>query len=142
MIQHAKRYIEVSIVSCYFFGQFDLQKRFLNCVNVTWVPMVVQVVATILHALWCHIFVGIYGWDLEGLALASTLTSFILLSFSVIYPYFIEGIRDALIWPDSSVWSGWKEYFSLGVPTTGMLCAEYWAWESLAFLSGHLGVVA
>ena len=110
--------------------------------NITWVPMVVQIVASFLHIFWCHLFVGIYEMDLEGLGLASTLTSIILLSFSVIYPHFIDSAKDALIWPDSSVWSGWKEYFKLGVPTTGMLCAEYWAWESLAFLSGHLGIVA
>ena len=80
--------------------------------------------------------------DLEGLGIASTVTSLILILFAVIYPVFIKDIQDALIWPDSSVWSGWKEYFSLGVPTTGMLCAEYWAWESLAFIAGHLGVTA
>ena len=69
----------------------------------------------------------VYGWHLKGLGLASTLTSFILLSLTVIYPYFIKSVKDVLIWPNSSVWSGWKQYFSLGLPTTGMVVAEYWA---------------
>ena len=142
MVAYAQKYINVNLVSVYFYGMYDLQKRFLNCLNISWVPMIVQVCASFLHIFWCYFFVEVYQMDIEGLGIASTVTSLILIIFAVVYPVFIKEVQDALVWPDSSVWSGWKEYFSLGVPTTGMLCAEYWAWESLAFISGHLGVTA
>ena len=81
-----------------------------------------------LHIVWCHIFVSVWGWDLYGLGLATTLTSLILLATTMMYAHCLKDIKDALFWPDATVWIGWKEYFNLGVPTTGMLCAEYWAW--------------
>ena len=71
---------------------------------------------------------NVCGWDLFGLGLASTLTSLILLATTMMYAHCLKDINDALFWPDATVWIGWKEYFNLGVPTTGMLCAEYWAW--------------
>ena len=102
--------------------------------------MIAQIVATMLHVFWCHLFVTELGWDLKGLGLASTLTSAILLSTTLIYAHCLKDIKGALFWPDATIWTGWKEYFNLGVPTTGMLCAEYWAWQFLAIVSGNLGV--
>ena len=101
--------------------------------------MVANMCTSLLHIVWCHIFVSVLGWDIYGLAVASTLTEFILLSTTIMYAHCLRGIQDALFWPDATVWSGWKEYFSLGVPTTIMLCAEYWAWQFLAIISGALG---
>lgn len=104
--------------------------------------MVAQVVATCFHPVWCHLFVVKWGWDLIGLGIASTLTSLILICTTMVYAHCLDRIKDALFWPDSTVWSDWKEYFALGVPTTAILCAEYWAWQLLAVLSGNLGVTA
>ena len=36
--------------------------------------------------------------------------------------------------------SGWDEYFKLSVPATVMLCAEWWSFEIMVFLSGKMGV--
>ena len=121
---------------------FDLEKRFLNCLKTTWVPMIANVGANLLHILWCHIFVTVWGWDVYGLGIANTLTSFIKLSSLMIYSQFVQEIREAYFLPDATVLVGWKEYFSLGVPTTIMLCAEYWAWQFLAIVSGGLGTEA
>ena len=81
-------------------------------------------------------------WDLDlvGLGLAEMVTSLILLGSTMVYARFVPEIREALFWPDSSVWVDWREYFSLGVPATGMMCAEYWAWDILVILAGNLDV--
>ena len=90
--------------------------------------MVVQIFATCLHVLWCHIFVTKWGWDVFGLGLAESVTNLILLGSIHVYAHRLPEVRAALFWPDSSVWSGWKDYFALGVPATGLMCAELWAW--------------
>ena len=74
VIEHASTYILISLFSIYLFAMYDLTKRFLNCLRTTWVPMVTQVCATLLHIFWCHLFVNVMEWDLYGLGLASTLT--------------------------------------------------------------------
>lgn len=107
---------------------FDVTKRFLNCLKISWVPMIAQVGATFLHILWCHIFVVKLDWGLRGLGMASTITSLLLVAMTELYAWCLPSIQDTLFWPDATSFHGWKEYFSLGVPTTIILCAEYFAW--------------
>ena len=90
----------------------------------TWVPMIAQIVATCFHCLLCHVFIVEWGWDMYGLGLASTLTSFILLATTEAYSHCLESVSKSLFWPNSTVWDDWREYFALGFPTTGMLIAE------------------
>ena len=59
VVAYAQKYINVNLVSVYFYGMYDLQKRFLNCLNITWVPMIVQVCASFLHIFWCYFFVEV-----------------------------------------------------------------------------------
>lgn len=44
-------------------------------------------------------------------------------------PYDVEALR------------GWGEYLSISIPTTIMICAEKYAFESLAYTAGALGVI-
>ena len=139
--QYAQTYILVNLPGVYFMGQFDLAKRFLNCLRITWVPMVAQVGSTFLHLAACEIIVVRMGVQpIIGLGLASTVTSVSLFIMITIYANMLDQIKEAIYWPDSSVWLGWAEYFRLGVPTTGIMCAEYWAWQGLCLMSGNLSV--
>ena len=37
--------------------------------------------------------------------------------------------KHALVWLDQAVlWTGWKDYFAMGVPITAITLAEHWAW--------------
>ena len=40
VVKHAYKYVLVNLLSVYFLGMFDLNKRFLNCLRTTWVPMI------------------------------------------------------------------------------------------------------
>ena len=87
-------------------------------------------------------FVTEWGWDLYGIGQASTLTALILLASTMTYTHCLNDFKEALFWPDGTVWVGWVEYLSLGIPSTGILCTEYWAWQFMAIVSGYLGVEA
>ena len=131
----------VCLPGTYFLGQFDLTKRFLNCLKVTWIPMIAQVGATLLHFVWCEIIVMRWGWDIVGLGVAHTITSLTLIIMVTVYAGLVDEIKEAITWPDAQMFLGWGEYFALGVPTTGILCAEYWAWQFLSIMSGNLSVM-
>ena len=79
-------------------------------------------------------------WDIIGLGIASSITACILLLVTMVYAHLVSEIQPALVSMDITVWFGWWEYFALGVPTTAILCGEYWAWQILAIVSGNLGV--
>ena len=57
---------------------FDMKKRYLNCMSITWVPMLAQVVATLLHILWCYLFAEIFELQVLGLGIATLISDLIL----------------------------------------------------------------
>ena len=58
MVSHlAHGYIQLFLPGLFFFGQFDLLKRFLAAMRITFVPMIAQLIATMLHVPLCFLFV-------------------------------------------------------------------------------------
>ena len=90
--------------------------------------MIATVVASFLHIYWCNLFVIQKDLDIIGIGLATLITSLLEFVVIMVYAHLVPEIQPALISIDITVWYGWWEYFSLGVPTTVILCGEYWAW--------------
>ena len=102
--------------------------------------MVAQSGATLLHIVWCYLFVEVWGMELKGLAIAMNITTFTMLLMITIYAQCISSVRDALFFPTLDAFKGWGEYLRLSIPATVMLCAEWWAFEILTILTGIIGV--
>ena len=60
--------------------------------TVTWVPMTAQIVATILHPLWCYLFVVILEYDFIGIGIAYTITQLTLFIFVTVYASYVPQI--------------------------------------------------
>ena len=82
---YAHKYIVASIPAMFFFGMFDMQKRFLNCMQLSQVPMVAQIVSTVFHLFWCYYFLTVKGYDVEGLGYALSVTAITQFIFALIY---------------------------------------------------------
>ena len=54
---HTQEFLRYTLPAIYCYCMFDLTKRFLNCMTISWVPMTAQIVATVLHPFWCYHFV-------------------------------------------------------------------------------------
>jgi len=120
---------------------FDLNKRWLNCMKITWVPMLAQALGTLIHIGWCHLFTVKLEMGVTGLGIATAITYFTMLIIISINAYCITHIREAIFFPTVESFRDWGEYFHLSVPATVMICAEWWSFEILVILSGILGVV-
>ena len=57
VVEYARYYILVCLPGVYFEIMFDLKKRYLNCMSIAWMPMLVQMCGTLLHVVWCYLFV-------------------------------------------------------------------------------------
>lgn len=140
VIQYAHEYVNICLLGIYLRTMFDMKKRFLNCMSITWVPMFAQVVATLFHILWCYLFAEVFDFGVQGLGVATLLSDLILVivieSFSLMVPI-VNDTRASL---DKYALQGWMEYFHYGVPAAVSRCAALWAFELLMFLSGIMGV--
>ena len=70
----ARNYAVVMIPGVWAMGQFDATKRFLSSQERAAIPVVTQIVTTILHYAWLVIFVNQLGLKEYGMAIATDLT--------------------------------------------------------------------
>lgn len=89
----------INLPAIYCLSMFDMLRRFLNCFEMTWVPMKITIGATCLHLLWCSILVDHLGWGIAGIESAYTITSFTLLATTVFYALWVPEVYNVLIWP-------------------------------------------
>ena len=87
-------------------SMFDLPRRYLNCLKVTSiVPILSQVLITVLHIFLCHLFMTKMELELFGLGLAFSITGFLLLVATTTYAYyFAADFQSAMIAPDATAW--------------------------------------
>ena len=121
---------------------FDLTKRFLNCMRVGSLPLIAQILATLIHPLWCYLFVVILKLNLSGLGIAITITQFTSLAIVTCYSFKIRKIAGALILPDATCLQKWGEYLKLGVPVMLLLWVEDFAFYVLTIISGLISIKA
>jgi MATE family multidrug resistance protein len=137
---YAGKYMRSMILSTYLHGNYDLTKRFLYQMQVTWAPMLATIVGTLLHAYWLNLFIIEKGYGIEGLPYANTTTNLILFTTVTVISHVVPRLRESLFCPTIESFRDWGEYFSIAVPVTIMLCAEWWAFEIFNIASGYLSV--
>ena len=57
------------------------------------------------------------------------------------FTYLQEDLREAWILPDSRVFGKVGAYISLAIPSTMMICLDWWVWELMILFAGMIGVV-
>ena len=127
----------INLPAVYCLSMFDMLRRFLNCFEMTWVPMQITIGATCLHQLWCSILVDHLGWGVAGIELALTVTSFTLLATISFYARRVPEVYDVLTWPESTVWSGWMEYLNLAFSSAVIYGTQYLVFYILIMLLGE-----
>jgi len=125
----------------YVMGQIDIMRRFLNAMNVTYVPLVATVSSTIMHLGWLLLFVTHLEMGINGLIISTTITFVIQLTVLLIYStWWLPDLSEAIFLPSLDAFTGWSQYMKLSIPALLMLCSEWWAFEIITLMSGYLGV--
>ena len=126
--------------SIFFYSHYDLYKRWLACMRITFFPMVAMFATTILHIPLCFLFVNYFDMGIKGLGLASSIKDCVLLVTVMIHGNCSDEIRPFLSMPNRESLTGWGEYLKISLPSTIMICAEFWAFEILVVMAGIIGV--
>ena len=85
-------------------------------------------------------FVVYFEMGITGIGLANVCTQLIIFVLLVSYTNMQTDIQEAIFYPDSRTYNDLKTYFSLAIPSTMMLCLDWWVWELMVLISGYLGV--
>lgn len=96
----------------------------------------------LLHILWSYLLVFQAGLGLTGASIATCITYWLNLILVTLYLSYKEDAVHKTSWHAFNYDSlkGWWEYLSYGIPSTLMLCLEWWFYEILALYAGMLSV--
>jgi len=110
--------------------------------RITFVPMLAQLTAIAFHIPLCIHFAIRENMGLRGLGLASSLTNLILFTSTFVYCLCISKINRALVRPNKDSFRGWHQYLAVCLPSTIIMCSEWWTVEILTLLAGLISVEA
>jgi len=99
-------------------GLNDGQKRFLNCLGYSKVPFYSQCIGIIFQITFNYIFFVKMDLGIIGIGYSSSLTNLIVYIINVLYPLFVEEIKEAIFFPNAGSFKGFKEYASIAIPSS------------------------
>ena len=139
----ARNYITWSLPGLYCVCQFDACKRYLQSMRFSFVSTYTQIITTLLHFFWTTLFISWLDLGVLGASIALNITycSNFILQELYIHVYKREFFKPykAPIFEEES-FLDWGAYLKLAVPTTFLMCIEWWAFEFVIIFSGILGV--
>lgn len=68
--EYAQQFVWYKTPYLYLYGIFDATKRLLQNTGEQKAPMYVQIGTTIIHPLWCYLFIDVWAMGVKGPALA------------------------------------------------------------------------
>lgn len=123
-------------------SQFDACRKFLIAQHKQNLPVYVQIVTTVLHFVWCYLFITYWDLRVVGAALSLNITYILNWIITDAYIHFSGCCPQTWILPSKETTQNIGEYAKIGFAGAMMLCFEWWAFELLAIFSGYLGVAA
>ena len=107
------------------------------------VATITQAVTCVLHILWCYIFILSMEMGVYGAAMALNVTYILNFAIQELYvnvykkDHFAQ-FRAPIL--SRETFSEWLSFIKLAIPTTALMCLEWWAFEFIIMFAGVLGV--
>lgn len=140
--QHALTFALYKSPYLYFYSIYDATKRLLYNTGYQNVPMVIQVVTTCIHPLWCYLFVDVFDMGIKGPALAQSVSHILNILVLSLYLNRIESFKEAWYWPTVECFKGIGNYMKIGFFSMCLIWLEWCAFEFMTFMSGYLDVAS
>ena len=138
----AQSYVTYLLPGMFAMTQFETVRRYLQGMKIFYLTMWIQFTTMILHCLWCYIFVFNTNLGLVGASISTCITYF--LNFIIVTV--ILSYKEDIVHPESwhffnkDSFRSFCEFLKYGIPSTLMLCFEWWCFEVLSLLAGMLSV--
>lgn len=95
---YASTYTYFLIPAMFFHSQFDATRQYLNSQNKAQMVMYTMIVTSMLHFVWCELFVMRWGWDVYGISLATIITYFSNFAAITLYCLWDKEVKRSFFW--------------------------------------------
>lgn len=137
----AGKYVFALLPNLFIFTEFELLRKFLNGQQIVNPQMVIVIITSVLHPLWCYLFIFPFNFSFIGAAYAKVLTSSICMIFTLIYCLYKSLIQIPSLPELKEMIAHSKVFLELAFPSVVMICFDWWAYELMTLLSGNLGSI-
>eukprot|EP01022_Parablepharisma_sp_SALTPOND_P004744 TRINITY_DN120884_c1_g1_i1.p1 TRINITY_DN120884_c1_g1~~TRINITY_DN120884_c1_g1_i1.p1 ORF type:complete len:562 (-),score=13.56 TRINITY_DN120884_c1_g1_i1:1491-3089(-) len=120
---------------------FYLLNRFLNAQQIAYPQMVIIGVTSLLHPLWCYLFIFTANLGCFGLNWAYSVTGLLNLFALIGYMYWSRCSEKSLVMPSSDIFYDWGEFLKIACAGTAMATLEWWGYYVLMLFAGYLNPI-
>ena len=124
-----------------------LEKQMINCMGHQNAPMVISIVASIMHIGICHVLTYTFDLGIKAPPIATAIycfNQFIILHLYIKFFLKDEKVQQAWFIPSQSSFEvkGLIEFLKIGIPSIGVLCLDWWSFEIMMIFASGLSVKA
>jgi len=141
IVNYSESFIFKYYIALFLELAFRINMSYLTIVNKSIVCSIIQIISTLLHFIWCYIFIYQLNQGIAGVAYAVIITQALNLILSSMYLYFYNPFPEVHFFINKDCFSGWKEYLKLGVPVTFTLISEWLGYEIQSIIAMQAGAL-
>lgn len=142
IVAQMQHYMYYLIPGLAFYGIGDLQKRFLNSMGISRLPMVCSLISLVFHGPWVWFLTHYHQLGVVGFGIAVSISNATTCILLLLLTLREEKIKEAIFFPSSESFYGIYEYLRIAIPSTMMTCMDWWSFEIMIFTSGYFGKTA
>lgn len=128
-LDYAMTYGRISIYFVLFEVLFNAGYRYLNIARKGFITILVLIVTTLLHPLWCFLFIRVFNLGVPGAAMSIVFSQFLTGMSIFIFILVKKPIPDTIFCISKDSFKSIKSFLSLSIPAMFLLCFEWWAFE-------------
>ncbi|KAG0495456.1 hypothetical protein HPP92_000207 [Vanilla planifolia] len=131
-------YVRWLVPALFAYGILQCQMRFLQTQNIGSPLLVSSGVTALIHLLVCWLLVFKYGLGSKGTALATSISYWTNVALLALYIRFSPSCKKTWTGFKREAFGGSMDFIKLALPSSIMLCIEFWSFELIVLLSGLL----
>ena len=124
----------------YICGLCDCQSRLLINFGKNRIVFFGSFISLIIHIVVSYILINKLGLGVYGTGYAAIISFSCRLMLLMMLTLREKDILDTCFWPDKRTFMCLMDYIKIGLPSTFMLCLDWWAWEMMLMFSGYFGI--
>jgi len=138
----AGRYVRYLLWGLYMDCMFSSIRMYLTSLEITFIPLVFQIISISLHPIWCYMIITHTQLGIMGFAVAQDITYTLQFVLILFYLKFTdsEKLQACCRFPSMESFVNISEFLSLARFTLLIECLEIWSYEIIALMSGYLAV--
>ncbi|KAG6553961.1 hypothetical protein Mapa_004878 [Marchantia paleacea] len=134
----AMEYSRFLIPSLFAYAFLQPLVKFLQTQSAVNAMAMFSGVTLLFHAPLCYLLVFYFGIGFRGAAIANSISQWLNVVFLALYVRFSPTCKKTWTGFSSEALQDIGDFLKLAVPSTVMVCLEYWCFESIVLLSGLL----